>query len=89
MPYSISKTKYCDFFKNDKTFYDGLLEVSDLPAKGVCPWPKGTYTIYGSVISVSVIPPYYSGDFMIEAIIKYKNDVVNGYQILVSILNVS
>ena len=86
MPYTLQKSKFCDFFKNEKTFYDNLLTVSDLPAKGVCPWPRGTYTIRGNVISFGIVPPYYSGDFMLEEIIKKNEVVVNGYQMYITIV---
>ena len=89
MAFNVPQTKYCDFFDNDKFFYDDLLAVSDLPAKGVCPWPKGKYTIRGSVLSFGEIPPYFNGDFMVEGIIKKDDVVVNGYQMFISIVNIT
>lgn len=88
LPYGVAQTKYCDFFSNDKFFYDDVLAVSDLPAKGVCPWPKGDYTIRGNVISFSNVPPYFDGDYMVEGIIKKGDVVVNGYQMFISIVKV-
>ena len=89
MAFNVQPTKYCDFFDNDKFFYDDLLAVSDLPAKGVCPWPQGNYTIRGNVVSIDNIPPYFNGDFMAEGIIKKDNVVVNGYQIFVSLVTIT
>lgn len=86
MAYGVAATKYCDFFNNDKFFYDDLLTVSNLPAKGVCPWPKGTYTIRGSAITFSSIPPFFDGEFMVEGIIRKGEEVVNGYQLFISIV---
>lgn len=88
MPYGVKPTKFCDFFTNDKLFYEDLLKVSDLPGKGVCPWPKGEYTIRGSVLTFSNVPPFFNGDYMTEGIIKKGDVVVNGYQMYVSILKV-
>lgn len=88
MPYGIGPTKYCDFFKNDKWWYDDLLLVSNLPAKTVCPWPQGKYTIKGYTVQFGTVPPYFNGDFMVEGIIKKGKVVVNGYQIYASIVRV-
>ena len=88
MPYGVKATKYCDFFNNDKFFYDDLLKVSDLPAKGVCPWPRGKYTIRGSVITFETVPPFFNGDYMAEGIIRKGDVVVNGYQMFISVLKV-
>lgn len=88
MPYNIKKAKYCDFVANDIHFYDQLLEVSDFPAKGVCPWPKGTYTIRGAYFELSNIPPYFDGDLMLEGVIRKDNVVVNGYQLFVNVVKV-
>ncbi|CAO1407889.1 unnamed protein product [Diamesa hyperborea] len=89
MPYGVQATKYCDFFNNDKFFYDDLLKVSDLPAKRVCPWPQGTYTIRGSVITFQNVPKFFNGDYMAEGIIRKGDDVVNGYQMYISVVNIS
>lgn len=88
MPYNVRKTKYCDFFKNDKFFYDSLLTVSNLPAKGVCPWPKGNYTIRGSLLTFNNVPPFFDGDYMVEGVIRKDNVIVNGYQIFANIVKV-
>ena len=57
MPYAIPSTKYCDYFKNENFYYNDLLAVSNLPAKDVCPWPKGTYTIQGYAVQFGTVPP--------------------------------
>ena len=88
MPYGVKATKYCDFFNNDKFFYDDLLKVSDLPAKGVCPWPRGKYTIRGSVITFETVPPFFNGDYIFEGIIRKGNVIVNGYKMFISVLRV-
>ena len=87
MPFSVPQKKYCDFFTNGKFFYDDLLAVSDLPAKGVCPWPKGNYTIRGNALTFKHIPPHFNGDYKLEGIIKKNNIVMNGYQIFINFVN--
>ena len=89
MAFNVPPTKFCDYFIKDKFFYDDLLTVSNLPAKGVCPWPKGNYTVRGNVFVFGEIPPFFDGDFMMEGIIKKDNVVVNGYQIFVNVVKVS
>ncbi|CAO1398151.1 unnamed protein product [Diamesa serratosioi] len=71
-PYHMKKENYCDFVANH-AIYEDLRKVSDIPREGVCPWPKGTYKIYGFNIEVERIPPFFDGDYMLETII-YMND---------------
>lgn len=85
-PYRLARKTFCIALQNDPNF-DDLRQVSNFPAKEVCPWPKGKYEIYGSkVTKLSRWPPSSDGDYMIETRF-YKNDeLLNGYQVFVTII---
>lgn len=66
--------------------FEEMRDFSNIPAKGVCPWPKGTYEVYGLVFNISRYPPYFEGDYMVETS-YYQNDVLlNGYQMYFTII---
>lgn len=79
---------FCEYFKNISMIYDDLLLSSDLPAKDVCPWPVKTYTISAFRIPVHVIPKHFEGDFMYEVHITLEDELVNGYQVYMTIISV-
>ena len=50
MPYKIGPYKFCKFFDKEEYFMKNIRIVSDVPAKGTCPWPKGKYTVDGYAV---------------------------------------
>ena len=84
-PYKIARIAFCDAVQKENQF-EFLIKVSNLPAKEVCPWPKGTYEIYGHKFNLTGFPPYFDGKYMVETNF-YKNDeLVNGYQIFATLI---
>ena len=39
-PYKVGPNKFCDFLRDEKMFYPGVLAASDFPSVDTCPWPK-------------------------------------------------
>lgn len=84
-PFKFKKMGFCDA-ANGTNFFQEMRENSNVPANGVCPWPKGTYEIYGLSFNISRYPPYFEGKFMVKTS-YYQNDVVlNGYQVYFTII---
>jgi hypothetical protein len=73
---------------NQSLAYDELLECSDMPAKGVCPWPKGTFKIDKCTIPMHKIPKHFDGEFRCDFEV-YKNDQsVGGYQVFFTVTKI-
>ncbi|CAO1318828.1 unnamed protein product [Diamesa serratosioi] len=43
MPYRLGPFKFCSNVNDDKYLFGDIRNVSNIPAKGVCPWPKVLY----------------------------------------------
>lgn len=84
-PFKIPRTAFCDAVqKNDH--FDTLRKVSNIPAKEVCPWPKGTYEVYGNSLNLTGLPPYFEGKYMVETNFYKHDELLNGYQIFSTII---
>lgn len=84
-PFKRPRSTFCDAALNDANF-DEMRNVSNLPVKGVCPWPKGTYEIYGRNINIDRMPPYFGGDYMVETSFYQNDKQLNGYQLFVTVI---
>lgn len=40
LPYKIGPLPFCQYVDEEKFFLDAIRNVSDIPRKGTCPWPK-------------------------------------------------
>lgn len=80
--------KFCDYLQKDSLSYDDLVASSDLPDKSICPWPKGTYTISGFQVPMHAIPSHFEGDYMYELRVLLNDEMVNGYQVYLTIISV-
>lgn len=91
MPYKFGPVKFCEFVNNEKIFYPEIQKVSDLPAIGACPHPKGVYHIRGFQPDESRIPAVFgSGDYMVECQLRKigkEEKIVQGFKIYATVLN--
>ncbi|CAO1398196.1 unnamed protein product [Diamesa serratosioi] len=85
-PYKLSKMNYCDFHQRDVYFYDDLLKHSDLPAKGVCPWPIATYHIHEYLLNIDAFPPVFNGEYRVDIQVMKDEKIVTGYRLFGSII---
>lgn len=86
-PFHIGPDKFCDYLKNS-VLYEDILKVSDLPPIGVCPWPKKKYTMQGFLIPLEKVPELAEGDFMTELRVVRNNELINGYQLFITIIRI-
>ncbi|CAO1407339.1 unnamed protein product [Diamesa hyperborea] len=84
-PYRLKKENYCDFVR-DHASYKDLRKVSNIPEEGVCPWPKGTYEVYGFNVNVDYIPPFFDGDYMLETTIYFNEEKVSVQEMYATIM---
>ncbi|CAO1407363.1 unnamed protein product [Diamesa hyperborea] len=84
-PFKRPRSTFCDYVRDNENF-DDMRQVSNLPVKGVCPWPKGTYEIYGYNINVNRMQPYFEGDYMVETAFYENDKQLNGYQLFVTVI---
>ena len=84
-PFKRPRSTFCDYARNNELF-DDMRQVSNLPVKGVCPWPKGTYEIYGYNINIDRMQPYFVGDYMVETSFYENDKQLNGYQLFVTVI---
>jgi ganglioside GM2 activator len=87
-PFHIGPDKLCEYLEKDSVFYEDLLKVSDIPNPGVCPWPKKKYNFEGFLIPLDKIPDHMEDDWMAEMKISRNGELVNGYQLYVTISRV-
>lgn len=86
-PFKRPKNNFCFSVKTLASFEE-LRQASNLPAKEVCPWPKGNYEIFNhKVINSSRWPPSFDGDYMVETRFYKNNELQNGYQVFVTVIN--
>ncbi|EDW00399.1 uncharacterized protein LOC6565032 [Drosophila grimshawi] len=58
---------FCQFVNEDEDTYPYLLEVSNLPVPGDCPFPKGKYTIENYQLATTFLPDDApKGDYLLE-----------------------
>ncbi|CAO1384155.1 unnamed protein product [Diamesa hyperborea] len=87
-PYKVGPNKFCDFLRDEKMFYPGVLAASDFPSIETCPWPSNLYHFLGYSIQLSKAPPIFpSGDYMIEAYSELGGKMQNGYRIYGTLSN--
>lgn len=67
-------------------FYDAMLEASDIPPKGVCPWPARKYTVHGFRVPTEKVPPFFDGDFMFELKVLHDGELLNGFRAYATII---
>jgi hypothetical protein len=85
LPYHLGPHNFCEYWKTS-IFYDDLLESSDIPPKGECPWPKRKYTVHGFRMPTEKVPPFVDGDVMIELRLLQKGELLNGFRIFVTVI---
>lgn len=84
-PYKEARAAFCDSVQK-KGHFDVLRESSNIPAKEICPWPKGTYQVYDHKFNMTNFPPFFDGKYMVETNF-YKNDeLLNGFQVFTTII---
>ena len=83
-PFRYPRSKFCETAKNTDKF-DDLRTSSNLPARDVCPWPKGTYEIYAFSIDLTRLPPI-DGQYMAETTFYKSGELLNGYQVFVTVI---
>jgi Protein of unknown function (DUF1091) len=86
--FHLGPEKFCKYINKLSIFYDDVLEVSDFPQKGVCPWPKKKYNVSGFTLPLEKIPKYAEGDCMAEMRILQDDELINGYRLYGTIINV-
>ncbi|XP_050100880.1 uncharacterized protein LOC126581342 [Anopheles aquasalis] len=65
--YGAGAGKLCQVIAGDELVYPQLLQVSDFPPKGTCPFPKGNYTIDEYVLDERSLPPFIPpGEWLVE-----------------------
>ena len=85
LPYK-SGSNFCEQAKNEKIFYPELRAVSDLPGVETCPWPAGTYHIYGYHPDLSKFPPILKdADYMLEMQLRKGEEVLQGIKLFATI----
>jgi len=91
LPYKVGPGKFCETLKTETMLYPKIVEVSDFPKPGVCPWPAKTYQmINGYEPDLSTIPKILeTGDYMVEIRIEKKGELFNGYRVYASIINMA
>lgn len=87
LPFHVGPLQFCEFLKKT-AFYDALLESSDIPRKGDCPWPQRKYTVRGFRVPTEKIPPVFDGDYMFELRMLQSGKVLNGYRAYVTIISI-
>lgn len=86
--FHLGPEQFCKYLQNMSVLYDEVLEVSDLPAKGVCPWPKKKFNVNGFSVPLDKIPDTMDGDWMLEWRILDRQKLINGYQFYLTIIRV-
>ncbi|CAO1398162.1 unnamed protein product [Diamesa serratosioi] len=84
-PFKFPSEKFCDRMKTSPN-YEDLRKVSNIPASDVCPWPKGTYEVYGYNLNIDRLPPYFVGHYMFETRFYKDGDFLNGYRLYGTII---
>lgn len=87
LPFHLGPMKFCDYLKHS-SFYAALVESSDIPRRGECPWPQRKYKVHGYRAPTDKILPYFEGDFMIEIRILQGENLLNGFRLFASIINI-
>lgn len=86
-PFKLGPKNFCSFVKEEEMLYPDLKAVSDFPDVNTCPWPAKTYHIFGYQADLSKIPPVVdNGDYMLQCVLKYKEEVLQGFKIFGTIL---
>ncbi|CAD7087196.1 unnamed protein product [Hermetia illucens] len=75
----------CEFIKDDKEFYADAVKVSNLPAPGTCPFPKGTYTINNYLMNEDNIPNVPAGEYRVTITLKSLGKLISGYEAIAKI----
>lgn len=90
LPYKVGPQNFCEFIESEKLLYPEVLDVSDFPPLGTCPWPKGELKIHGYEPDLSKIPPVIdTGDYMVECKLLSDGEMVQGMKIFGSVLNMA
>lgn len=79
---------FCDYLQSSIT-YDDVAAASDFPPRrDACPFPIKKYTIYGVRAPTEKVPPYFSGDYMIEVKLSKNGTFLNGYHVQFTVLTI-
>ncbi|EAT41910.1 AAEL006503-PA [Aedes aegypti] len=77
---------YCESIDNDGVILTKLREVSNIPPKGTCPFPKGEYHIDKYQLDESQIPPMIPhGKYTLMVQMLDNNEIKGGYKLKVTI----
>ncbi|KXJ77181.1 hypothetical protein RP20_CCG008148 [Aedes albopictus] len=77
---------YCESINNDGVILTKLREVSNIPEKGVCPYPKGVYHIDKYQLDESQIPPMLPpGKYTLMVQMVLNQQIKGGYKLKVTI----
>lgn len=85
-PYDTGPHNFCEYWKKNLV-YDSFSEVSDIPAKEVCPWPMKKYTIDGFRVQTEIIPLFFEGDFRNELRLLQNGELLNGFRVDINIIS--
>ncbi|CAO1364429.1 unnamed protein product [Diamesa tonsa] len=89
LPYKYGPFPFCQYMDGEKFFFDAVRKVADLPAKGTCPWPKGTYHINNYVMTIENIPPVFSsGEYKLEGVVALDGKLANGLNFLIDLVSI-
>ncbi|EAT41906.1 AAEL006504-PA [Aedes aegypti] len=75
-----SKQAFCEYFNKDMIFLPKIREVSNLPEPGICPLPKGNYTVENYTYELQEALPMPPGDYLLIA-----RFIKNGNQLLIGL----
>jgi len=90
LPYKVGPGKFCEVVASETMLFPKLIEASDLPKQGVCPWPAAEYHINGYDPDLSQVPKILeTGDYMVECRIEKEGAILNGYRVYASIINMA
>ncbi|XP_058817798.1 uncharacterized protein LOC131681105 [Topomyia yanbarensis] len=85
-PMMVGSTGICEALNIDNRFVDRLRMISNLPAAGTCPFPKGAYFVDNYILEESQLPPSIPEGSYIFAVKLFKDSVLKaGYKVYVAI----
>lgn len=90
MPFKLKKKEICDFYNEDKFFYDEMCKFSDWEIPFKCPQPAGIYAFKGYSPSLKNWPItiLHTGEYAGEVNLEKDGVVYFTYRMYVSVINV-
>lgn len=90
MPYKYGPHNLCIAIEQEEFFYKELSEYTNFPEFPNCEFSPGIYHINDYLPDVSKLPPIFeSGDYKLEVRIEQGEELINGFEIEVEIININ